>query len=659
MALVYRVAVLVTATLGFVTLGCEAPPEEAHRTVPTLSDEEITMLPPDGGSQYNRLIHETSPYLLQHAQNPVDWYPWGDEAFEKARKEDKPIFLSVGYSTCHWCHVMERESFENEEIAALLNEHFVPIKIDREERPDVDEIYMNATQLMTGHGGWPNSVWLMPDGRPWHAGTYFPPDDRRGRPGLKTLLRTLAEFWDTRRADIEKRAADLSATMRRIAGGAETPGFGEPTRDLVEGAIGSIRSAFDEWWGGFGGAPKFPPHGSLRLLFYEYDRTQDEALLPMATRTLDAMAEGGIRDHVGGGFHRYSTDAKWFLPHFEKMLYDNAQLVRIYVDAYRITGDGKYRDIATEICEWVLRDMVDERGGFYCALDADSEGEEGKFYLWDRKEILSILGEDRGEVFGRVYGVEGAGNYQDEATGHRPGTNLLFLPRSLDVSAKVEKIERSALECRLAEDRAKLLDVRNRRVWPHLDDKVLASWNGLMIGSLAHAGQHLDEPKYTAAAEKAAEFLLTEMRREGRLFRSYRDGRATLHAYLDDYAFTAAGLLDLHEATGNPLYLEEARALVEVLIEHYHDDDRGGFFFVADDHEELLTRSRDPLDRAIPSGNGVAACVLIRLSRLTGEARYRELAGRTIEAFAGFMAQAPRSTESLILATGHYLGISD
>jgi uncharacterized protein YyaL (SSP411 family) len=652
---VHRVAILLTvATLGLIAPGCEEQ-DQVRRSVTTLPDEEIAMLPPDGGPEHNRLIHENSPYLLQHARNPVDWYPWGDEAFEKARSENKPVFLSVGYSTCHWCHVMERESFENEEIAAILNEHFVPIKVDREERPDLDEIYMSATQLMTGHGGWPNSVWLLPDGRPWFAGTYFPPEDCQGRPGFGTLLRTLAEFWETRRDDIEKQAEDLSAAMRRMASGAQTPGYGELSRDMVAGAVGSLRGAFDERSGGFGGAPKFPPHGSLRLLFYEYGHTKDETLLSMATRTLDAMAQGGIRDHVGGGFHRYSTDARWFLPHFEKMLYDNAQLGRAYVDAHRITGNPGYREIAEEIYDWVLREMTNEGGGFYSALDADSEGEEGKFYLWSQEEILSALGDDRGEMFGRVYGVEEAGNYREEATGHQPGTNILFLPRSLEVSARVEKVEHESLSAQLAADRARLLEIRNRRVWPHLDDKVLASWNGLMIGSLAHAGQYLEEPRYTEAAERAAGFLLAEMRKHGRLLRSYRDGKATLNAYLDDYAFLASGLLDLYGATDNPKYLTEARSLVEVLIDHFFDAARGGFFFVADDHEDLLTRSKDPLDRAVPSGNGIAACVLIRLSEFTGETRYWELAGETIEAFSGFMVQAPRGTESLILATGRYL----
>ncbi len=648
-------ATLLVVLVAFSAPSCGREDEPVRRPIDSLAPEEIAMLPPDGGSEHNRLIHENSPYLLQHARNPVDWYPWGEEAFGRARNEDKPIFLSIGYSTCHWCHVMERESFENETIAKILNEHFIPIKVDREERPDIDEIYMNATQIMTGSGGWPNSVWLTPDGRPWFAGTYFPPEDRFGRRGFKKILLALAEYWATSREEVDQQAAQLSDAMQQFASGASEAGIGSLSRTPVEQAIAALRSSFDDKRGGFGGAPKFPPHGSLRLLLHEYKRTGDESLLEMVTLTLDAMAEGGIHDHVGGGFHRYSTDERWLLPHFEKMLYDNAQLSRTYVDAFLIIGDPRYRAVAEQTYDWVLREMTDEQGGFYSALDADSEGEEGKFYLWSRAEIISILGEERGDRFCRVYGVEETGNFRDPATGHAPGTSILYLPRSLDVTAEIEKMGADDLSAQLTEDRRTLLDVRERRIWPHLDDKVLTSWNGLMIGSLAYGGHHLGKPEYIAAAEKAADFILTRMRDGDRLLRSFRNDRASVAAYLDDYAFLADGLLDLHAVTGNQRYLDEAMALVSTLIKHHHDRAGGGFFFVADDHEDLLTRSKDPLDKAIPSGNGVAAGVLVRLSELTGDDKYRDLARTTLRTFVNFMERAPRGTESLILVTAEFL----
>jgi len=612
------------------------------------------MLPADGGAEFNRLIHEKSPYLLQHARNPVDWYPWGHEAFERAKREDKPVFLSVGYSTCHWCHVMERESFENDEVARLINEHFIAIKVDREERPDVDEIYMSATQLLTGRGGWPNSVWLTPDRKPWYAGTYFPPEDRTGMPGFKTVLTRLAEIWRDRRQDVETRADQLVAAMRQVSAVPSAEGDAL-SRDLVSIAVNALRASFDEDHGGFGGAPKFPPHSSLRLLLYEARRTGDESILNMVTRTLDAMALGGIHDHVGGGFHRYSTDARWFLPHFEKMLYDNAQLARIYTEAFLITGDREYRRVAVGICDWVLREMTDPSGGFRSALDADSEGEEGKFYLWTRDEILDILGPDEGELFCRVYYVQPDGNFRDEATGHTPCANILHLTRPLEQIAQAERIDPQQLRERLAVARGKLLARRNQRVWPHLDDKVLTSWNGLMIGSLAYAEHALSLPRYTQAAQRAADFILDNMMADGSLLRSYRDGQAKLNAYLDDYAFFAEGLLELHQATGQPRYLREAERLTDVLLTRFRDPSGGGFFFTADGHEDLLLRSKDPLDRAIPSGNSVAAGVLTTLGRLTDRARYSEQAAVTLRAFQSVVRHAPNAAASFALAAAWHL----
>ncbi len=630
-----------------------------HVRKPLPSSEDIGKLPPDGGPEFNRLIHEKSPYLLQHARNPVEWYPWGEEAFARAKAEDKPIFLSIGYSTCHWCHVMERESFESDEIAALLNEYFIAIKVDREERPDVDEIYMRATQLMTGQGGWPNSLWLTPERKPWHAGTYFPPEDRFGRPGFKTLLTRLAETWRTRREDIELQADHLSEAMKQASSGGHVEGTGEVARELVDRALRELRNSFDDRLGGFGGAPKFPPHGSLNLLLYEYRRTKDDALLHMARRTLDAIALGGIHDHIGGGFHRYSTDVRWFLPHFEKMLYDNAQLSRAYVDAYLATRNDEYRRAAVDTYDWVLREMTGEGGGFYSALDADSEGEEGKFYVWGRDEVIKILGEQDGELLCRVYNVKKGGNFREQASGEMPGTNIVFLNRTLGDIAKAEGLDPTQMRSRLERARRTLLEKRTQRIWPHLDDKVLTSWNGLMIGSLAYGGRHLNEPRYAAAAEKAADFILTTMRKNGRLLRTYRDGLAKGNAYLDDYAFLADGLLELYETTGDGRWLGEAEGLVEMLLTHYRSQEPaalldGGFFFTSSDHEDLLLRSKDPYDRAIPSGNGVAARVLVRLGRITGESRYAELAEAAFATFLGFMQRAPQATESLILAVAMY-----
>ena len=622
---------------------------------PLPSPEEITKLAPDGRPEFNRLIHEKSPYLLQHARNPVDWYPWGEEAFERARREDKPVFLSIGYSTCHWCHVMERESFERQDVAELLNGDFVAIKVDREERPDIDEIYMLATQLFTGAGGWPNSLWLTPDGRPWFAGTYFPPEDHPGRPGFKTVLRHLAHFWRTRRHDVEAQADQLADAVKRASSAPPAEGASELGRGLVQEAIRQLRDAFDVRFGGFGGAPKFPPHNALSLLLHECQRTGDSGLLAMVTRTLDAIARGGVRDHVGGGFHRYATDAEWFVPHFEKMLYDNAQLSRAYVDAHALTGSDEYRRAALDTYEWVLREMTDEAGGFYSALDADSEGQEGRFYLWTRTEVMDALGPDDGDLFCRIYHVEEAGNFADEATGRRHSSSILCLSRPLEQTARAIGVSEEELTSRLAEAREKLLERRSRRVWPHLDDKVLASWNGLMIGSLAHAGRCLGEPRYTEAAVKAAGWILSTLIRDGRLLHSCRAGTAGGEAYLDDYAFLADGLLDLHEATGEQRWLQEAQALTDVMLQHYADVSDGGFFFTPDDHEALLLRSRSAYDSAVPSGNGAAARVLVRLAGRTGQERYREAAESALRAFAGLMQAAPRATESLLLATAMYL----
>jgi hypothetical protein len=612
------------------------------------SPEEIRKIPPEGGGGFNRLIHETSPYLLQHARNPVDWHAWRAEAFEKARNEDKPIFLSIGYSTCHWCHVMERESFERADVAGILNANFVPIKVDREERPDLDDIYMTATQLFTGRGGWPNSVWLTPDARPWYAGTYFPPDDRMGTPGFKSLLRRLAEFWRMRRAEVEKQANEFAEAMRRMsaAGNARED---VTAADVVKAALDDLKNSFDERHGGFGDAPKFPPHTALALIAHECRRSPEKRLLHLATTTLDDMARGGIHDQVGGGFHRYSTDARWFLPHFEKMLYDNAQLARAYAEAFALTGDADYRAVAADTCDWVLREMTDPAGGFYSALDADSEGQEGKFYLWTCAEIIETLGKEEGEVFCRIYGVSPRGNVPDrEILAAR--LNILHLRlRPEQLASTMGRTATELLE-RLKDDRKKLLERRSARVRPHCDDKVLCGWNGLMIGALAFAGKQLNEPRFIGAAERAAGFILTAMRKGGRLLRSYRKGEAGLNACLEDYAFLADGLLDLRDATGEVRWLEQAKALADAMKEHFWDAAHGGFFQTSDDHEELLLRLKPSLDQATPSGNGVAARVLIRLAELTGEEEYLKTARETLNVFLGVMQSAPQGASSLVLA---------
>ena len=607
----------------------------------------------------NHLAGESSPYLLQHAYNPVSWYPWCDEAFAKAKAEDKPIFLSVGYSTCHWCHVMEHESFEDEEVAAILNELFVAIKVDREERPDIDEQYMVATQLMTRHGGWPNSVWLMPDGRPWFAGTYFPKEDRFGRPGFITLLKHLAEVWETRRNDVEAQADQLSEAIRATQSVGDAANV-EVDENMVDRAILSFRNSFDAKHGGFGGAPKFPPHGTLALLIDQYRRTNDKQLLQMVTKTLDEMAIGGIHDHIGGGFHRYATDGRWFLPHFEKMLYDNGQMARLYVDAYLITKNEDYRSVAEGIFEWVDREMTDKAGGFYSALDADSEGEEGKCYLWSAAEITEILGQADGEMFQRIYGFVDGGNYHEEATGQRPGTNIAYLPKSMSEVEQAENVDGVELRKRLSNMRAKLLAVRVKRFPPHLDDKVLTSWNGLMISGLAYAGKQLNNRVYIDRAAKAADFILKNMLHDGKLLRTWRKGQAKIAGYLEDYAIFAESLLDLYDATEDSKWRDAAIELVDYTMEHFRDHEAGGFFFTSHEHEKLLLRSKDATDNQVPSGNGVMANVLLRIGSLTdGPDKYDLAAKECFETFATTVNQYPRGATSLLLAMNEWFERAD
>ncbi|HYU57988.1 MAG TPA: thioredoxin domain-containing protein [Actinomycetota bacterium] len=575
----------------------------------------------------NRLADATSPYLLQHAANPVDWYPWGEEAFAKARAEDKPVLLSVGYAACHWCHVMERESFEDPPTARLMNEHFVSIKVDREERPDVDAIYMEAVQAMTGGGGWPMTVFLTPGGTPFYAGTYFPNEDRHGMPALSRVLMALAEAW---RDDRERVVAQGERVVAAIA---RTPDESrEPlTEDLLRGAYRSLERSFDPEWGGFGPAPKFPQPMNLELLLRTHLRGYPGAL-DMATRTLERMASGGMYDQVGGGFARYSTDRMWLVPHFEKMLYDNAQLARLYLHAWQVTGTGWYAAVVRETLDYLLREMRAPEGGLYSAQDADSEGVEGKFYLWPYDELRAVAGEDVARWLGAL------------PDGNREGTNILWRaggdPSPADWPAARER----------------LYAAREERVRPATDDKVLAGWNGLAIQALAEAGRALGEPRYVEAAGAAAGFVLERMRREdGRLLRAWRDGRTSGPAYAEDHAILAAALLVLHETTFDLRWLAEARALADELVRLFRDRDGGGFFQTGADAEALVVRPKDLFDNAVPSGNSVAAEVLLRLHLLSGEAEYERAAVSALRVARPLMERASGAAGHALQALDLYL----
>jgi len=620
---------------------------------PAARGDAVDARNPNGSFKYtNRLIHEESPYLLQHAHNPVDWYPWGPEAFAKARRENKPIFLSVGYSTCHWCHVMERESFSQSDVAEVLNADFVAIKVDREERPDVDDVYMSAVQLLTGSGGWPETTLLLPDGRPFYGGTYLPKAD------LLRLLAGAAAAYQKQRPEVVRDAARITAQMRTAAA-AQDRGVGPLAAALppeaMREAVASLQDSYDAARGGFGGAPKFPPHASLALLLALAEK-DDPRARAMALGTLDAMARGGIRDHLGGGFHRYSTDADWKLPHFEKMLYDNALLGASYANAYALTHGTAYKDVADGIFGWVAREMTDPQGGFYSALDADAGGVEGGTYVWTRREILDALGPQDGALFARVYHVEDGGNYDDQATGQPTGKNVLFLTKPLDQIAQDEGQDPAAFEARLAALRTRLLAVREKRMQPRRDDKVIAGWNGLMIGSLARAGKALGEPADTRMAQRAAAFVThTMMGPGGALRRDWRAGRLGPPAFQDDYAYLADGLLDLADATGDARWTADARRLADAMLAQFWDPKNGGFFEDGG-REGLLVRLKDPYDNALPSGNAVAVRVLARLGRRTGDAKYATKARATIAAFQGTLQRSPAAVQTLALAAGDALG---
>jgi len=628
--------------------------QEGRMRLPLPGEAEIAKLPRDGGPVFNRLVFEQSPYLQQHARNPVDWYPWGDEAFERARAEDKPVFLSIGYSTCHWCHVMEHESFEDEEAAKLLNQHFVCVKVDREERPDLDAVYMQVTQAMTGSGGWPMTVLLTPDKRPFFAGTYFPKTGRFGRKGLMELVPEVARVWRERKDDVLKSSEQITSLVRDSAREEEAALEAE----VLARGRDQLAGRYDPELGGFGDAPKFPVPHQLLFLLQHHQRTGDALVLRMVEHTLAAMRTGGIYDQIGFGFHRYSTDREWLVPHFEKMLYDQALHVMAYTAAWQVTQKEEYRATAEEVLAYCLRDLADPRGGFHSAEDADSEGEEGRFYLWTRAEVLAVLGEVEGELFAKVYEITPEGNYREEASGKQDGRSIPHLARSLSSWSAELALEQSSLLARLEQARKKLLAVRERRVRPLKDDKVLTDWNGLLLAALARAAAAFDEPRYLAAARAAADFALAHLRDgHGRLFKRWRAGQAAFMGALEDYAFLVWGLIELYEAGFEPRYLEQALALNREMLAHFEARDAGGFFTSADDAEELLFRHRSVYDGALPSGNSVAAWNLLRLARLTGRGELEETARRTLAAF-GSAARAPAAHTLYLVALDCALGPS-
>ena len=593
----------------------------------------------------NRLAQATSPYLLQHAHNPVDWYEWGPEAFEEARNRDKVVFLSIGYSACHWCHVMAHESFEDEEVAALLNLSFVSIKVDREERPDIDEIYMAYTQALTQHGGWPMSVWITPDGTPFHAGTYFPRND------FLQLLQNITDGWNEDRESITKPADSAKAFFSRWGSRAAPTDTAISLKTVDESALQLVRY-FDRTLGGLeSAANKFPPSMTMDLLLRVYRRTGKAELLEAVDVTLDNMARGGIHDQLGGGFCRYSTDPRWLVPHFEKMLYDQALVASIYLDATQLTKNPLYTRTAADILDYVIDDLQSKEGGFYSSRDADSEGLEGTFYIWTVEQVREVLGEEESRLCCAFFDVSSKGNWF-EHLGHAPPgpKNVLRIIKPRKAFAKLHGLDPVDLDRRIDSWRRKLLAARSKRTPPGLDDKVLTGWNGLMIASLAKGARVLNEPRYAKAAAGAADFILTKLRVEGRLLRSYRNGQAHLMGYLNDYAFFIEGLLNLYEATFDPKWLREAKALTDTSIKYYYDPRDGGFFFTANDAEKLIARSKQPRDQAIPSGNSVHAMNLLRLAILFDRKDYREKAESIFKAFGAEAAQSPGAFDRLLCA---------
>jgi len=593
----------------------------------------------------NHLINETSPYLLQHAHNPVDWYPWGEEAFAKAKAEDKPVLVSIGYSACHWCHVMEHESFEDEETARVMNEHFVNIKVDMEERPDVDQIYMTFVQLTTGRGGWPMNVFMTADKLPFFGGTYFPPVSRYNMPGFMQILVSVAEAYRDKRDELMHSANDILGEMRRV-GLSEFSPVGLSVEQL-DTAFNSFARTFDAVNGGFGGAPKFPPSMSLEFLLRYYKRTGNENALDIVKKTAGKMAYGGICDQLGGGFHRYAVDSIWLVPHFEKMLYDNAQLIRVYLHLYQITKDELYKRVAGETLAYVMREMLDETGAFYSTQDADSEGVEGKFFVWTPEEIEEILGEKDAQIFSFFYDVSEEGNFEEK--------NILNIKVSAAETAKLFKLTEDELNEILSRGRKRLFAEREKRIKPFRDEKVLTAWNGLMLAAFAEAAAVLEREDLLNVARRNADFVLENLQKDGRLLRTWKDGEAKLNAYLEDYANFADGLLELYQASGETKYLKEAKRLADVMVTEFWDEERGGFFFTSNDHEELLVRTKDYTDNASPSGNSAAADVFLKLAKLVGDERYERFAVTVLRLTAPQIGRYPQGFGRALSAIEFYI----
>jgi len=592
----------------------------------------------------NRLARETSPYLLQHAHNPVDWYPWGPEAFTAARDAGKPVLLSIGYSACHWCHVMERESFEDEETARLMNDLFVSIKVDREERPDLDEIYMNCVQMMTGHGGWPMTVFLTPDGEPFYGGTYFPPVERHGMPSFRRVLTAVAAAYRERPADVKETAAKLIGGLR--AQGRTRASDRSLDGSLVERSADALSAAYDSRFGGLGRAPKFPNTMVFSLFLRAFHHTGRRAFLDMTTNTLRRMAEGGIYDHLGGGFHRYSVDERWLVPHFEKMLYDNSQLVSLYLDLYRASGDAFFLDVAEDVLRYVGREMVSPEGGFYSTQDADSEGVEGRFFVWERAEILELLGEDTGEIFCRVYDVTDVGNFE-----HR---NILHVTLTDEQAAKMFGKERAAISRLLADARQRLFEVREQRVKPFRDEKILAAWNGLMLSAYAEAFDVTGKQAYRDLADRVARFVSEKLWFNDQLLHAYKDGEAKVPAFLDDYAALALAFLDLFDVTSEGAHLEWAERLTKRMVELFWDGENGGFFYTGADHERLIVRTKPVHDGSVPSGNSLAAMACLRLHAVTEEPGYLDRAEQVLRLQRDSIEENPFAHTHLLAALDFY-----
>jgi uncharacterized protein len=595
--------------------------------------EELSYM--ESGSQHrwtNRLIHETSPYLLQHAHNPVEWYPWGEEALKRARQEDKPILLSIGYSACHWCHVMERESFENETIARVMNERFVNIKVDREERPDLDELYMNAVQVMTGSGGWPMTLFLTPDLVPFHGGTYFPPEDRHGLPGFPKILAIVSDYYKNHRGEVGKLEAQVRQTLHQMFD--IMPSQEKVDFTALSKALEELKGQFDPTYGGFGKAPKFPSSMALSFLLRYWKKTGEKEALEIVEKSLDRMAKGGIYDHLGGGFHRYSVDERWLIPHFEKMLYDNALLARTYAEAYQATENGDYRRVVEETLNYVLREMKDPAGGFYSTRDADSEGEEGKFYVWTRDEVREAIGEELSTPFCAYYGIAPQGNFEGKAS-------VLNVVYSLEKVSELYRISVTDLERVLKEGRQKLFAERQKRTSPGRDEKILTAWNGLMISALTDGFKITGDVTFLNGAMEAAHFILKKMRKNGHLMRVYKEGRCHTKGYAEDYAFFTQALIDLYESTLDVSWLAEADQLDKRMVEQFWDEKNGGFFYAGRENERLIAQSKNPYDNAIPSPNSIAVMNLVRLGYLTGDECLKEKALRTLQLFSGFFTAHP------------------